>query len=273
MTAPVYLTSSHRFLRLQGISDVQDIIDAFYDEAVNQNDPPWTDVGAGALRSPIDVDGRFMDVLLEGILVNKLQMTLNDQFADTVCVRRIIGASPGNWDVRIFTGQYHFCIDVCNNPVSWEEVHGGILDLSPMSQGAHETYVYGNGSRTSGDVLDANDSSVTALWMRDGASTATLLLRVGNVKGLASSDSAVVTLGGNKTIYPREVWACGRGQYYSAAYPIHFAGRCYQTVLVDSKIGPGVEFYNSIDVGVPVRFMTIGGIKDDFGRRVAMRAD
>jgi hypothetical protein len=275
MSTPHFLTSSHRYFRRQGVSDVQTIIDDFYAETVTNGG--WTDRGSGKLRSPVDSAARWMDITLARAAVNKLSMRVDDQFGTTICLVRAQGVLTNAWDVRIFTGQFHAYIDIVSNPASSysagnaECVHAGILDLSPEVQTAHQTYVYGNGSRNTLDQY-SNYNNWNYAYMCDHFANVQNQNRCGLI-GLSGSGAGIRTLGGARTYYPREFWAGGRGQWIDGANYAHYAGRAYQTLLVDNTLGNGSEIYVSIDAGVPAKFVIVSGIAYSQNRMVAVRAD
>ncbi len=154
MTAPAYLSSSYRYFEKWGVTSVATIISDFATEVLADN-PAWTDLGGGLYKSPVDADGRFFDVLLtdeDGTNHVKMSARIRDQNGTTLCTRRInLPASPSCY-VRIYTGQYHFAIDVDPVSTACEFLMGGILDLTPEGQTAHGHYCYGHGSRTTADV-------------------------------------------------------------------------------------------------------------------------
>src|SRR5512147_433054 len=101
MGVPAFLNSSYRYFCRVGVSDVQQIIDDFQTEVL-ANGPPWTNPSAGLYKSPVDADGRWMDILLTKISASKLEMRLRDQLGQTICTRRINNTSgAGNtWTVH-----------------------------------------------------------------------------------------------------------------------------------------------------------------------------
>jgi len=276
MSTPHFLTSSHRYFRRQGVTDVQTIMDDFYAETVTHGG--WSDQGAGKLRSP-NTDGRWMDITLARAAINKLNMTLGDQTLGfyTICARQAQGVAAHAWDVRIFTGQFHAYIDIISDPLNAECVYAGILDMwpdSPFTQTVdyHPT-VYGNGSRTTVGVYTAADNDVSKAWMRDQVSSCQMWPRVGILTGGSSTDVGVRTLELVRSYHPREFWASGPGQVLTGSYFGHYAGRAYNTLFVDGSLTPGSELYISVDAGFPVRFVTIAGIPVNWGRMLAVRAD
>jgi len=100
-------------------------------------------------------------------------MRLRDQNGGTVCTNRISCPATNTWKVAIFTGQYHFVIDVYTELSSPEWLYGGILDLNPESQNAHNHYVCGHGKRAGNDWEQY--SQITAPAIVDKAAPATVL--------------------------------------------------------------------------------------------------
>lgn len=274
MSTPHFLNSSHRFFRRVGVTDVQTIIDDFVSETVTNGNPAWTDLGIVAgnrvLQSP-NTDGRYMYMKFAALAASQLtlQVTEKTDFY-TIGSRQARGSTTHGWDVRIFTGQFHAYIDIISEPGSAESLHAGILDMWPGSW--HETYVYMNGTRTFAGAIDSKDD-LSYAYMKDQAAVCQNIKRVGVLTGGASTDTGIWTLGGVKTHYCREFWASGPGQVITSSYPGHYAGRAYQTVLVDALALRGSEIIISVDTGVPVRFVTIAGIPSIWGRVLAVRGD
>jgi hypothetical protein len=151
MTAPHYLQGAFRYRRLVGVTDCQDIIDAVKDEVLNQLPvgSRWTDLGANEVRSPIDVDGRFVRFDMNRIAAANLEAVIQDPAAITFTRRAAFVTSVS---VNIFSGPSHLFIDYENEEGLW----AAILDLFPRSQVDHAKYVVGNGARTAADALDGN---------------------------------------------------------------------------------------------------------------------
>ena len=266
MAVPAFLNSSYRYFARVGVSDVQTIWDDFEAECL-ANSPPWTRTGGagGLLTSPVDADGRFLDVQLSWVSAQKLQMVLRDQNAVTICTRRINCPSTNTWTVRIYTGQYHFYIDVEMISAVAETLHGGILDLSPESQIAHTQYVYGNGHRTSGDVASNNNQLYS--WMVDNITAATTTRNVGWGGG-STVVSGLQTLAGYRVHRPREHYVTPLG----GGSP-RFAGRAYQVMTVPKTLTFGSVVTIPIHIGATGQFRVISGIADQsYGdRRYAVR--
>ena len=267
MAVPAFLNSSYRYLALAGITDTQDIWDSFEAECL-ANSPPWTRTGGagGLLTSPVDADGRFFDVQLSVPTAQKLQMVLRDQSGNTISTRQIICPSTNSWSVMIYTGQYHFYIDVNMASAAGECIYGGILDLSPESQIAHAQYVFGHGSRTSAGAATNPDISYAA--MMDNVTPATAgTQRAVMWSGGASTSDGLMTFNGYRVFRPREMYAIPVGGGDS-----RYAGRCYQVMMVPDTIVGGTVITIPIDIGATAQFQVIYGIASISGGNRSLAA-
>ena len=250
MAVPAFLNSSFRYFNRSGVSDVQTIMDDFAAE-VAANSPAWTNPSAGLYQSPVDGDGRFFDVLLTRVTQYKLEWRVRDQLANTLCTRRINCPSANNWNVHIYTGQYHAVIDVEMGSAAPEALAAGILDLSPESQTVHTHYCYGAGSRSNADSLSGNDWSSN--FMIDNA-TAASAQRVPN--SITSGNLGfTLTLSGYRMYIPYNMWVqpSGGGNY-------KYAGRAYQHLMGDKdQANMGTPLTIPLDTGTTGVFRPIGG--------------
>jgi hypothetical protein len=247
-----------------GVSDVGTIIADFGVKAVAKG---WTDEGGGLFSSPVDADGRWIDVLLTQVTDNqKLEWRVRDKDGVTLCTRRINMPSTNNWAVRIFVGAYHAIIDVDGCTTTYETLQAGILDLSPEDQDAHSHWAYGTGSRTTGNSLDANGGD-SYLYMIDNVAAA-VLERVGRFSGAHPSlNIGRWTLNGSRVYRPREVWNKPAG-----VANLRFAGRCYQQVLIASDVAPGAEIKIPVDTSLTATFKVLGLTpSSSYNWRVAVR--
>ena len=199
MGVPTFLNSSYRYFCRVGVSDVQQIINDFQAEVL-ANTPAWTNPSAGLYKSPVDADGRWMDVLLTKISASKLEMRLRDQLGQTLCTRRINNTSgAGNaWTVHIITGQYHMNISV-DSGTGWEGFGASMLDQTPEAQGSNARYVCGGGLRSNSDVIDSYWSAIRWFMMDNNA--AAYAERVTQWYCTISA-AALFTLNGTRIIRP-----------------------------------------------------------------------
>ena len=247
MSVPAYLNSSYRYLERKGVSDVQTIMDDFASEVL-ANSPVWTS-GGGRYTSPVDGAGRFFDVLFTRATQQKLEMTVRDQNAATIAVRRINCPSGNAWTVRIFTGQFHFVIDVEVVSAAPEHLLGGILDLSPEAQNAHTHYVYAGGSRSSADAAGSADLTYAAMIDNIAAVLGQRCVTWGLRSG--GGNGCLFTLGGSRIHRPRQMYCTptgGAGFYY--------AGQVYQSLLVPK---PNLGFYTELVIPIDPANSTVTG--------------
>jgi hypothetical protein len=222
MAIPGYLSSSYRYATELGtITDVADLITAIAAELA-ANDPAWTSEGGGVYKSPVDADGRFFKITLTRIAAQNLEMTITDQNAVAVGVRRMQISSTYNV-IMIYSGEFHFCIDVLKSGGSAESLSAGILDFYPQAQAASTRYVYGNGSRADNDTLSNGDWRLAS--MVDNA-TPTHKQRCSDWVNTVGNRAILYTMAGNILYHPREFWAS------TAAITNAFAGRAYQQIML-----------------------------------------
>ena len=263
MAVPYFLSTGFRFKEHVGVSDVQAIIDDFDAEVLTADNPglgwsSWSSLGGGGYRSPVDQWGRRFDVYLSRVTQQKLQMEVRDQSGISLCTRRINCPSTNTWTARIFTGQYHAVIDVMMGSAAPEALYGGILDLSPDTQDAHQHYVYGGGFRNTSDTNDYGNDVFTVYMLDDATPMAKAR---GTIFAGAGSGSAVgrKTLSGARVYRPRELWCQQTGAGGTYGY-MHYAGRCFQQLLCPANLAKGARIYVPIDTGVIGEFIVTGGV-------------
>jgi hypothetical protein len=256
MAAPAFLGSSYFYFERSNVTDVQTIMDDFEDEVL-ANSPVWTKPTAATLYvSPVDGDGRFFDVELARIDQYTLSLALRDQNAVTIMTRRIVIPSANGVMVRIYTGQFHFCIDVECYSAAPEYFWGGILDLSPESQVAHSQYVWGWGSCSTASVHA--EGYFEYVYMFDNAAPASVRRINQYCCGVAGRYRPQFDLMGYRPFYPLLFYAqpAGGGDY-------RYAGRAYQQLLVPEDAGqPGAEIVLPVDAAVNGTFRMLSGLVD-----------
>lgn len=251
MALQAFLASSYRAFERSGVSDVATIITDFQTEVL-ANSPVWTDSGGGLFVSPVDAVGRFFDVLLTRIDAERLEMRLRDQAGVTICTRRINCPSTNTWVSRIYTGQFHFIIDVEMESAAPEALYGGISDMSPEAQDAHTKYVYGGGYRTNADVASQYDISYA--FMLDNVAAAAAQRR-SVWGGLATTGTGAVSLQSARVHRAALLWVqpIGGGN-------LRYAGKQYQVLMVSSAVTVGTRLTVPIDIAATGVFRVIGGI-------------
>jgi hypothetical protein len=269
MSIPVFLASSYYYFERAGVTDVQTIINDFSAQVL-ANVPAWTNPTGNRFQSPVDGYGRFFDVEFTRVDQYRLTMVLRDQNAVTIMTRRINIPSANGTVVRIYTGQYHFCVDIESNAGIPECLWGGILDMTPESQNSHSRYVFGWGSRSTSDVY--SNGYFEYLYMND-------------ISGVASA-RRVNMYTANQAGRPRPIKdSLGYTLYYPAmvyvesinGQDMRYAGRMYHNLLVSEKAGDiGSILEVPIDAGVTGKFRILAGYADPengvgMGYKVAIR--
>jgi hypothetical protein len=275
MAVPHFLSTGFRFFERTNVSDVQTIIDDFEDEVLTATDLPkdwhaWTG-SAGTYTAPTYEGGKFFKVILTRVTQQKLSIEVRDQNNLSVCIRRINCPSTNNWTVRIFTGPCHCVIDVTMFSAQPEALYAGVLDLTPEAQNAHEHFVYGGGYRTAADAAETGSNSCWHCAHMVDDTTAQPSNRASLFTGRSSgAASGSKTLSGARVYRPRELWAqvTGAGGIYNY---FHYAGKCYQQLLVTDALAKGARFWVPIDAGVLAEFMVAGGVAPYNGWQLCVR--
>ncbi len=265
MAIPAFLNSSWSFKKLEGVIDVQTVINEIADQLLNCNTPAWTDQGGGLYKSPVDAAGRFFDLLFTRINAQKIEMRVRDGAGVGVAWRRMINLPSTNfWTVRIYTGQNHFMADL-DAKVGCQYLLAGILDPAPMALAAHTHYCFGNGSYTNTD--STTGASFSYSTMIDDV-TPGIVQRV-SAHGYRYGNKYIYkTLGGKLVHYPYEMWARPTGNAN-----FKYAGRAYQMLTGDAvQISPGAEVSVAIESGVAAKFTMVGGMPTNYNRGLMVRS-
>lgn len=248
MAVPAFLASSYRYLKLSGIVDVQSILDALATELAAVG---WTNNGGGSYTSPVDAGGRLHTDVFTRMSAAALEMLTKDQNGVDLLTHRMqlnTAAGLAN-DVFLFTGQYHLHIDAAVPGQSGSDfLCSGILDQSPEEQGAHDKFVYNEGSREP-STGTGRTTNVLYLTMRDN----TAVSRRDRCTDYMSPANGSLrwTLAGNPIFHPKEGFCTSTGGSISGA----FCGRCYQHVLV-----PSIHSFGST-IRIPIDGSTLGIFK------------
>jgi hypothetical protein len=238
MAVPVYLSSSYRYCESALITDVADIITTFRDEVLNHNDPAWTEPSAGLFQSPSDAAGRWFDVLLTRISATNLECRFRDKSGTTIYTGRMQIAAAGRI-IRYYTGSHHFHVEAVG---SVEHVRGGILDLTPDSQTAHDKQYWCAMSRQANDTALAY-SEAGGCVMIDNASASCALRMVGLYAPVGNTPQKSPSGGYIFCASGVDCKPTGDNSTY------YYAGRQYQLLLCDRDLTPGAEFVVPIDSG------------------------
>lgn len=238
-----------------GVTDVQTIIDDFEDQVLTTNLPVWTSPSANVYVSPVDGYGKFMRLEFTRTDATRLDLVVKDQNGITLMTRRILLPANGS-HVRIYTGQYHACIDVYDYSSSPEWFMAGILDLSPESQTAHSRYVYCWGSRDTADAY--GQGWFKYFYMIDDVAPASYR-RVNQYSGPVSGYATPNIDAMGYWVMQPALFYCkaSGGTYY------RYAGKAYQTLFVSRFMGDvGSTIEIPIDAGVTGKFKILSGIAD-----------
>jgi hypothetical protein len=243
MTAPAFLSSTYRFLKFAGVTDVQTILDNIAIELVASG---WTDNGGGSYTSPVDAVGRFHTDVFTRVDADTLEMATTDQDGTALLSRRMeISAVAGTTStVSLFTGQYHFHVEALWPTQVVEHLCSGILDLSPEAQNAHTKYVYNAGWLTNAGG-SAGPRTIVALCMIDNA-TPTQTVRCIDYTNIGGGGGVKYKQSGGIIFHPKEVFST------TATVSFAFCGRCYQHICVPDIFSPGSL------IKIPVDGSTLG---------------
>lgn len=269
MAVPEFLASSHRYDLIEGVDDVQDIIDALGTILKTSNDPVWTEPTAGTFQSPVDAYGRYFQAIVSRVDVDTLQIEVKDQYGTSIRINRIdinTGGSPAI-TVNVASGQYHLWIE--SNRSIGENFRSGMLDLSPNAQDAWGPIVYTRAYRDSaGNVSDpeASKNTVSTTFSSGSIDTSNnhglMVTPMGPDYSGISSD-----LGGNIMYFPVMM------KNYNAR---NYLGRMYQAVVVPSTIAYGSLITVPIDTSLTAQFRVCSPATGTFSfthYKLAIRAD
>lgn len=271
MAVPMFLNSSYHVYHAAAVVDMLGTagdthgLSVIYN-ALSGQTPAWTltDNRDGTpptvtAESPHDADGRFFKMVFTDIAGSsdlKMSMALTDQNASPVTGTtpawnvRVNAPAGAAWDVWVFSGQYHFCIEFYFGTQLPEFFKAGITDFTPEAQTQNTHYVYGQGSRTTADSLSYNDSA--SAWMIDNV-TPVNTSRCGGPQGLGSSCDGQSTPGGYCRFVPVEYWCTATG-----ANTRTWAGRGYQHIYAPYPNYYGQIFPNRSRVTIPIDLGTTG---------------
>ncbi len=243
MAVPVFLASSHRYLRTNNVTDVDTIINDFRSETKTNGSPAWTEPSAGLFKTPVDDDGRWFDVLLTKISATELEMRVRDKNGVTVCTRRM-DIDAGGTDIQICSGEWHFVINSLR--ATPESMRAFLLDLTPESQVAHVAYTAAHGSRDSAGSLANDYAHMLYLWnFYSSAYGFNYYVELAYMPAVAAN---LIRQTGAYAFRPAYVNCVNVANLYRQA------GRLPQVYLGDTSLSPGTLYDVPIDVGVTAKF-------------------
>lgn len=152
---------------LVGITDVQDIIDELDIELKTVNNPVWTEPSADRFKSPVDVDGRFMEMLFVRDSAVVLSCEAFDQNGVSIMSRSFEIAATDS--CKIYSGQHHLYISaLTGGTAAGEGAYIVMSELSPAEQTVSGIFVQAAAKRTSAGATDASDESTETFQVENG---------------------------------------------------------------------------------------------------------
>lgn len=258
MTVPVFLNTTHRYLRLVGVTDVQTIINNLDTELEAAS---WTNPGAGLYQTPTDADGRWYDVLFTKIDADTLEIRVRDKLGVTVGTRRMDIDAAGT-DVLILCGEMHCALEALR--ATPEYMYVTMIDMSPEAQTVHGAYIFFGASRTSAGAVDASHN-YTRGYLLNLSTAAYVFVNAGEWVASGHADNASITVSGAYTFRPMMLHGTNVGNVGRQF------GRCYQALLGESTLSPGTLYDVPIDTGVTAKFTIVGSAVNQ--TRMFVRAD
>ncbi len=125
---PIF-SSDFRYLEMQNVSDVANIVNSFKTESVDNG--TWTRVSTYLFKTAQDSMERWFQLQLSVLSTTRLGITAMDQFGNTIAAREI-DIDAGGCNVRIFTGPRHAYITAVRSGTP-EFGGAALLDLSPAN--------------------------------------------------------------------------------------------------------------------------------------------
>lgn len=229
MTTFPCFASSFDFFNNPSLTSVATIITDFRARVTGQS-PAWTEPVAGTFKSPVDGVGRFITVTLVATTALRLQWTVADQNAITVCDREIDISGAGT-SVNYYTGQFHAYIEALE--ATPEVTQAGILDETPLAQNAILDYTFGNGYRDTAGTIDGSGGQVNLQFMLDNGAPA-LQNRFRAYWQTIATQISLKDQTGALQFFPADMYA-------TIAAVNNWIGRAYQVYLCDSSVPFGTQ--------------------------------
>jgi hypothetical protein len=258
VAVPNFLKSSYYFHSNLSVADNDAVLDDIVTALTGQT-PAWTIVdGRGdspatiLATSPVDVDGRFFDVLftvVAGASNLKMEYRVRDQNGVTVMTRRTGTAATNPWRIFIYSGEYHIAIDFYYISADPEHFRAGISDFTPEVQSQNSHYVYGHASKTSADTLSNNTLEYAS--MVDNA-TPGHAARCATGLGASTAVHGSLSEDGYRRYIPIGYWCRATGETTYSTW----AGRGYQQLVVPGQTGAALPF--GAHLMIPVDIGTVG---------------
>jgi hypothetical protein len=187
----------------------------------------WTEPSAGRFKSPVDADGRFLEIVTSEPTSVRWQWQVLNDLGGTVCTREVLLSGAGE-TVRFMTGDYYAWAAV-ENGVD-EYIGAGLLDLTPEAQDAHTNYTWGRGYRNSSGTQDGQGDVVTEFFLADNGTYSSVRRLMSN-RNQASTEVQLVTFAGNGLHVPATLAAL------NASSQLRVAGRLFNAVTTFTGAG------------------------------------
>jgi hypothetical protein len=222
----------------------------------------YTDEGSGVYCSPIDADNRFYKLIFTRISATSLELNVRDMnnlLLATTAQRAYLTAGSGQ--AHIFTTPFSFHVDIYNASASAEFLCGGMLDLTPEPQTAHQRHTYVKGTR---EVTTVSGAQIDYAWMADVAGISSRH-RMNSYVSPGGNYYPLFTLNRNINYHPKELMVSVNAALMT------YAGRCYQCILVPLIFDYGQILKVPIDGATMGYFMHVWGSGGTFGWGQAFR--
>ena len=205
MSTPLFLSLDYCPMNdadlLAGVVDVQDIIDRM--DTLLVTNLGYTNPSTGLYVSPVDVWGRFYDMLLTRIDDETLEIRFRDQTGATVRTGRTM-IDNGGTDVEIFSTYYSVGI-VVHNPADTvydEYSHCHILEQSPDDQSDNDNYIMCGTYRNGSSAVDSNGGGYYHChWIGNDAAGFIVAWRNLTLSQTIDTYTALISAGGTYLFY------------------------------------------------------------------------
>lgn len=224
----------------------------------------WTEPTSGTFRSPVDSDGRFVEIVVTEPSAVRWQWEVLNDLGGTVCTREILLSGAGE-DVRFYSGDYYVWVEIDKGVSNDEALGCGLLDLSPEAQDAHQNYTWGRGFRNSSGTSDGQGDVCTEFFLADNGTYGSVRRMMG-YRNQQSTEIQLATFSGAANIHlPAELTAQNNLSQQ------RYAGRIFN--MIRTITGADNEYTVPIGTaGETATFRTVGTNNDNtirLGIRIA----
>jgi hypothetical protein len=281
MAVPHFLNTGFKYREITGISDVQQIIDAFVDmiRTPDETASGWKRWYSSAEHAFLEA-GEYESteaytrvfVKITRASATRLDWRVRAGSNGVIICTRSLVIPAANWSTaRLFAGDGHACIDVLTHSALAEYCWAGTLDQRPDTPGFVEVNTtWGGGSRRTSDGVRDNYDNWDYAFMQEGDETPNGTTRGGQYRTAGGSYAGKRMPSGAIVYRPRELWAKVRGDISLGTS--HWVGRCFQTIIVPDTVSPGTRLQVPIDTGVLGEFVVLCGVAKGPSTCAAMRS-